>query len=35
MIENLGKLGLKVPKFFTNSFKQLQIDNDDKKDDKQ
>ncbi|MFJ7842026.1 holin family protein [Lysinibacillus sphaericus] len=35
MIENLGKLGLKVPKFLTNAFKQLQIDNDDKKDDKQ
>jgi len=35
MIENLGKLGMKVPKFLTNAFKQLQIDNDDKKDDKQ
>ena len=35
MIENLGKLGMKVPKFLTNAFRQLQIDNDDKKDDKQ
>ncbi|UED81965.1 phage holin family protein [Lysinibacillus sp. CD3-6] len=33
MIENLGKLGIKVPKFLTNAFTQLQIDNDDKKDD--
>ncbi|WP_036132029.1 phage holin family protein [Lysinibacillus sphaericus] len=30
MIENLGKLGIKVPKFLTNAFTQLQIDNDDK-----
>jgi toxin secretion/phage lysis holin len=35
MIENLGKLGMKVPKFLMNAFKQLQIDNDEKKDDKQ
>ncbi len=35
MIENLGKLGMRVPKFLTNAFKQLQIDNDEKKDDKQ
>lgn len=33
MIENLGKLGIKVPKFLTNAFTQLQINNDDKKDD--
>ncbi|MCT6815027.1 MAG: phage holin family protein [Lysinibacillus fusiformis] len=33
MIENLGKLGIKVPKFLSNAFTQLQIDNDDKKDD--
>lgn len=32
MIENLGKLGIKVPKFLSNAFTQLQIDNDDKKD---
>ncbi|WP_107951691.1 phage holin family protein [Lysinibacillus parviboronicapiens] len=30
MIENLGKLGIKVPKFLMNAFTQLQIDNDDK-----
>lgn len=35
MIENLGKLGMRVPKFLTSAFKQLQIDNDEKKDDKQ
>ncbi len=35
MIENLGNLGLKVPKFLTNAFRQLQIDNEDKKGDKQ
>jgi len=35
MIENLGKLGIKVPKFLANAFSQLQIDNDDKKGDKQ
>jgi len=34
MIENLGKLGIKVPKFLANAFSQLQIDNDDKKGDK-
>ncbi|AHN22034.1 phage holin family protein [Lysinibacillus varians] len=33
MIENLGKLGIKVPKFLSNAFTQLQIDNDEKKDD--
>ncbi|WP_336636838.1 phage holin family protein [Lysinibacillus fusiformis] len=34
MIENLGKLGIKVPKFLANAFKQLQNDNDDpRKDD--
>ena len=32
MIENLGKLGIKVPKFLANAFTQLQNDNDDKKD---
>lgn len=32
MVENLGKLGIKVPKFLSNAFTQLQIDNDDKKD---
>lgn len=32
MIENLGKLGIRVPKFLANAFTQLQIDNDDKKD---
>lgn len=31
MIENLGKLGIKVPKFLANAFTQLQNDNDDKK----
>ncbi|MFY0520781.1 phage holin family protein [Lysinibacillus sp. UGB7] len=30
LIENLGKLGINVPKFLTNAFTQLQIDNDDK-----
>lgn len=30
MIENLGKLGIKVPKFLANAFTQLQMDNDDK-----
>ncbi|MFB7159260.1 phage holin family protein [Lysinibacillus sp. NPDC056232] len=30
MIENLGKLGIKVPKFLMNVFTQLQIDNGDK-----
>lgn len=34
MIENLGKLGIKVPKFLANAFTQLQMDNDDKKGDK-
>lgn len=32
MIENLGKLGIKVPKFLANAFTQLQNENDDKKD---
>ncbi|MEG0472127.1 MAG: phage holin family protein [Solibacillus sp.] len=32
MIENLGKLGIKVPKFLANALSQLQMDNDDKKD---
>ncbi|MFD4491644.1 phage holin family protein [Lysinibacillus fusiformis] len=32
MIENLGKLGIKVPQFLTNALTQLQMDNDDKKD---
>lgn len=31
MIENLGKLGIKVPKFLMNAFTQLQNENDDKK----
>lgn len=31
MIENLGKLGIKVPKFLSNALSQLQMDNDDKK----
>ncbi|OXS66458.1 hypothetical protein B1B04_23850 [Lysinibacillus sp. KCTC 33748] len=35
MIENLGKLGIKVPKFLVNAFTQLQMDNDDRKGDKQ
>ena len=35
MIENLGKLGIPVPKFLSNAFSQLQIDNDEKKGDKQ
>ena len=35
MIENLGKLGIKVPKFLANAFSQLQMENDDKKGDKQ
>ncbi|MFC9539237.1 holin family protein [Lysinibacillus sp. NPDC056959] len=36
MIEkNLGKLGIIVPKFLANAFTQLQMDNDDKKGDKQ
>ena len=30
MIENLGKLGIRVPKFLANAFTQLQMDNDDK-----
>lgn len=34
MIENLGKLGIKVPKFLSNAFTQLQMNNDDKKEDK-
>ena len=29
-IENLGKLGIKVPSFIKNAFTQLQMDNDDK-----
>lgn len=32
MIENLGKLGIKVPKFLAIAFTKLQNDNDDKKD---
>ena len=35
MIENLGKLGIRVPKFLANAFSQLQMENDDKKGDKQ
>ncbi|MGE8037719.1 phage holin family protein [Lysinibacillus sp. NPDC093692] len=35
MIENLGKLDIKVPKFLANAFTQLQMDNVDKKGDKQ
>ncbi len=35
IIENLGKLGIRVPKFLTNAFAQLKKDNDDKKDDEQ
>ena len=31
MVENLGKLGIKVPKFLSNALTQLQVDNDDKK----
>lgn len=31
MVENLGKLGTKVPKFLSNAFTQLQIDNDEKR----
>ncbi|MEO4053353.1 phage holin family protein [Solibacillus sp. CAU 1738] len=34
MIENLGKLGIRVPKFLANAFSQLQMDNDDKKEGK-
>lgn len=30
MIENLGKLGIRVPKFLANAFTQLQMDNDEK-----
>lgn len=30
MVENLGKLGIRVPKFLANSLTQLQMDNDDK-----
>jgi len=30
MIENLGKLGIKVPKFLANAFSQLQMENDGK-----
>lgn len=33
MIENLGLLGIRVPKFLTNTLVQLQMDNDDKKGD--
>ncbi|MGE7843815.1 phage holin family protein [Lysinibacillus sp. NPDC093712] len=33
IIENLGKLGIRVPKFLANAFAQLKKDNDDKKDD--
>lgn len=33
IIENLGKLGIRVPKFLINAFVQLKKDNDDKKDD--
>lgn len=32
MVENLGKLGIPVPKFLANAFTQLQNENDDKKD---
>ncbi|MGE7115027.1 phage holin family protein [Lysinibacillus sp. NPDC047702] len=35
MIENLGKLGIRVPKFLANALSQLQMENDDKKGDKQ
>lgn len=31
MVENLGKLGIKVPKFLSNAFSQLQMENDEKK----
>lgn len=34
MVENLGKLGIKVPKFLSNALTQLQVDNDDKERDK-
>lgn len=34
MVENLGKLGIKVPQFLSRAFVQLQMDNDDKKGDK-
>lgn len=30
MVENLGKLGIKVPKFLANALVQLQMDNDDR-----
>lgn len=30
MVENLGKLGIKVPKFLANAFTQLQMNNDEK-----
>ncbi|MER2190614.1 MAG: phage holin family protein [Solibacillus sp.] len=30
MVENLGKLGIKVPKFLSNALAQLQMENDDK-----
>lgn len=30
MIENLGKLGIRVPQFLTRAFSQLQMENDDK-----
>jgi len=30
MIENLGKLGIKVPKFLANAFSQLLMEKDDK-----
>jgi len=33
IIENLGKLGIRVPKFLINAFAQLKKDNDDKRDD--
>lgn len=33
MIENLGKLGIKVPQFLAKAFSQLQMENDDKKGD--
>ncbi|MER1986561.1 MAG: phage holin family protein [Solibacillus sp.] len=31
MVENLGKLGIKVPQFLSNALAQLQMENDDKK----
>lgn len=34
MIENLGHLGIKVPRFLQNAFTQLKNDNEDKKEEK-